>query len=357
MSDEVINTAIIGTGFGSVVQYPAFLAHPNFNPTLLIGRHKSKTQKIAQRLDIPKNDIEWETAIKDPEIDLISIATPPSLHKEMTLASFEAGKHVICEKPLALNVEEAQEMVDAAEDSGLVAMIDLEFRYIPSKQYFMELIKSGYLGDIYQFDVTVRTPSRLNPRQRGYNWWSDKNQGGGILSALGSHYIDYLYQVFDDIKGVSGHTSIHIKKRLNKLTGKMGKVTADDAFVCQFDVGDEILCNMKISSTSPFGKGSRIEAYGSEGSLILLENDQIIGGKIGEDRELKHIPITDKFQMPTANGEHYLIPAFTGLLIDFANGVTRGSSPHPNFHDGLKIQKCMQAIDDSAEKKKWIYFK
>ncbi|OLS27949.1 MAG: hypothetical protein HeimC2_09770, partial [Candidatus Heimdallarchaeota archaeon LC_2] len=187
--------------------------------------------------------------------------------------------------------------------------------------------------------------------------WSEKNQGGGILSALGSHYIDYLYQIFDDIKGVSGKTSIHIKKRLNKQTGKMGSVTADDAFQCQFDVGNEILCSMKISSTSPFGKGSRIEAYGSEGSLILLENNQIIGGKIGEDKELKHIPTLNKFLMPRTNGEHYLIPAFTSLLSDFAHGVARGSSPHPNFKDGLKIQKCMKAIRDSHEKKKWIYMK
>ena len=101
----------------------------------------------------------------------------------------------------------------------------------------MELIKSGYLGDIYQFDISVRTPSRLNPRKRGYNWWSEIKQGGGILGALGSHYIDYIYQIFDDIKGVSGKTSIHIKKRLNKLTGKMSNVSADDAFVCQIDVG------------------------------------------------------------------------------------------------------------------------
>ena len=357
MSDEVLKTAIIGTGFGSVVQYPAFLDHSNFNPTTIVGQHKSKTMKIAQRLNIPKNSIDWEEVVKDSELDVISVASPPFLHKNMVLTSFAEGKHVICEKPLATSVSDAQEMVDAANESGLTAMIDLEFRYMPSKLHFMELIKSRYIGDIFEFHVTVRTPSRLNPRKHGYNWWSNKNKGGGMLNALGSHYIDLIYILFDDIKGVQGQTSIHIKSRLNKKTSKMKEVTADDSFHAQFDLGNDTLCSMRLSATSPFGKGSRVEAYGSEGALVMLENDQIFGGKIGEDKDMKHIPHPSKFQTIRKENEHYLIPAFKGLLNDFANGVSRGNSPHPNFQDGLKIQKCVDAIIESENKKKWVHIK
>jgi predicted dehydrogenase len=313
--------------------------------------------KITQRLNIPIGSIDWEETIKNPELQVVSIATPPALHKDMVLSSFNNGKHVICEKPLALNVEEAEQMVDAADESGLVAMLDLDFRYIPSKLHFMELIKSRYIGDIYDFDVTVRTSSRLNPRQRGYNWWSDKKQGGGMLNALGSHYIDYIYMIFDEIKGVMGKTSINIKSRLNKKSSKMKKVTADDAFSAQFDLGNDTLCSMKLSATSPYGRGSRVEAFGSEGALVLMENNQVYGGKIGEDKELKHIPLPTKYQTLNGDKEHYLIPAFKALLNDFANGVTRGSSPHPNLHDGLKIQKCIDAIIESQKKNKWIYIK
>lgn len=362
MSDEVLKTAIIGTGFGSVVQYPAFLDHPNFVPTTLVGRHRSKTMKIAQRLEVPKHSTDWQAVVKDPELDVISIATPPLLHKDMVLSSFAEGKHVICEKPLANGVDEAEEMVDAANESGLTAMVDFEFRYMPSKLHFMELIKSGFIGDVYEFDVIVRTPSRLNPRKHGYNWWSNKSKGGGMLNALGSHYIDYIFMLFGDIKGVLGQTSIHIKSRLSKKTSKMRKVTADDAFLAQFDLGNDILCSMRLSATAPFGRGSRVEAYGSEGALVMLENNQIIGGKIGEDKEMKRIPLPSKYQsiqIEKARSEktHYLIPAFKGLLDDFANGVSRGSSPHPNFNDALKIQKCLEAILESESKKKWIHFK
>ena len=354
MSEDVLKVGIVGTGFGSVVQFPSFKHNQNFDPVAIVGKHKTKTEKIATKIGASKSYTDWKLLIEDKDIDVISIVTPPNLHKEMAIAAFDAGKHVLCEKPLSMNTNEAKEMVEAAEDSGLVAMVNLEFRYIPSKAYFAELINMGYLGEIFQFDITVRNPSRLNPRIRGYNWWSDKNAGGGILFALGSHYIDYMNLLFGEVNRVCGQTVTHIPKRLNKLTGKMQKVSADDAFTCLFDVGDGILSSMKISTTTAFGRGARIEAYGSEGTLILTENDKIYGAKVGDEGNLKHLPIPANHQLEKLNGDHYLVPPLTSLLNDFASGVKRGSSPHPNFEDGLKVQQILDGIKESNRRNRWI---
>ncbi|MHA2403420.1 MAG: Gfo/Idh/MocA family protein, partial [Candidatus Kariarchaeaceae archaeon] len=331
-----------------------FKQHPAFEPMILSGKIESKTQRIGSRLGVEKTTTNWQELLEDPKIDLISIATPPYLHKEMTIAALEAGKHVLCEKPLALNSDEAKLMVQAAEDSGLTAMLDLEFRYMPNRAYMMELISTGFCGEIYQFDITINSPSRINPRSRGFNWWSNSKAGGGILQALGTHYIDFIVQTCGKINSVSGQTKIHIPKRLNKFTGKMKKVSSDDSVSCFFDVGNKSQATLKINTTTPFGLGTRIEIYGSEGSLILLQDQTLVGGKVGVDENLKQMNTPIKYIQERKNGEHHLIPPFKALLNDFAMGVKQGSSPHPNFVDGLEIQKVIDAIRESNDKRKWI---
>ncbi len=352
-----LKVGIIGTGFGSVVQFPSFKQHPSFDPIILSGKHKSKTEKIGKRLGVEKTTTNWEEIINDPEIDVVSVATPPNLHKQMTIAALEAGKHVLCEKPLALNLEEAEMMLEAAEESGLVAMLDLEFRFMPSRAYLLELINSGYCGEIFQFDISIKNPSRLNPRSKGYNWWSSTDYGGGILAALGTHYIDFILTAFGKINAVVGRTEIHVPKRLNKLTGKMKKVTADDSFSCLLDVGDSTQVSLKINTTTAYARGIKIEIYGSEGTLLLLDDQTLVGGKIGSDKKLKQLNVPLKYILEKSEGQHDLIPPFKALLSEFAMGVNRGSSPHPNLKDGLKIQEIIDAIRESSEKQKWVDIK
>ena len=146
----------------------------------------------------------------------------------------------------------------------------------------------------------------------------------------------------------------HIPKRLNKLTGKMQAVTSDDAFQCQFDVGDDVMTSMNISTTNAFGRGSRIEVYGEDGALFLRENDTLLGGKIGDETGLSQLALPEKYSQYKVNGDHYLVPPFKALLTDFYSGINKGSSPNPNFEDAVKVQKCIDAINVSNTKKRWI---
>ncbi|MHA2501893.1 MAG: Gfo/Idh/MocA family protein [Candidatus Kariarchaeaceae archaeon] len=354
---DPLRVGIVGTGFGSIVQFPGFLHHPGFEPTVLVGRHETKTKKIAELRGIGNYSTDWKKIVESDEIDAISVVTPPSMHHEMTMAALDAGKHILCEKPLASTLDEAVLMKNRSEDSGLITMVDLVFRFIPSRAHMIELIKNGYVGEIYQVDITVRNDSRLNPRTRGYNWWSSKKMGGGVLNALGSHYIDFLLQICD-IQRVSARTATHIPKRLNKLTGKMKKVTADDAFVALFDIGDDQLSTMKISSTTGYGRGPRIEIYGSEGALIMQEDQSLFGGKLGEDEVPTRLEIPEQLKLNMElQDEHILVPPFTRLLDEFQKSIRSGRSLHPNFEDGVRIQQIIEAISTSSSKKKWVEIK
>ncbi len=349
--DEKLRVGIIGTGIGSLLHFPAFKLNPYFEPVKIAGLDKDRTKLIAKGLKSSYTN-NWETIIKDPEIDVVSIATPPALHEEMVIAAVENEKYVLCEKPLSNNYTSAQKMTDVVEESGIPSMINFEFRYIPSRAYLVELLKSKYVGDLHQVHIKINSNYRMNPRKQGYNWWSDASAGGGMLSGLGSHYIDLLCNIFENIDKVSGKLFTNYAKRFNKSTGRMRKVTSDDAFSCRIEIDDQIQCTMNLSSTIGFENGTLIEFHGNEGSLVIRD-EVLTGGKIGESDHLTAIPMPAALSKYPVQ-DHPLVSPMSALLDDFAKGIFGGVSPHPNFQDGMKVEHIIDALRKSSKSGKWI---
>lgn len=343
-----LKVGIIGTGFGSLVHYPGFLHHPDFEPRILIGQNPSKTKAIAKRIDAPEWSTNWKDAIENPEIDVVSIVTPPKYHLEMVLAAVEANKHILCEKPVSVTLKDAERMRNTIEEHGIVGMVNLEFRYIPNRAYLVELLKSGYIGKIHDFTIILRNSSRLNPRDRGYNWWSERSEGGGVLFSVGAHYIDMLIQVFNKVERVYGRPSTLVERRLNKKTGKMKKVTADDSFSAIFEIGEETTGIIQVSSVSPFAKGTRLEFYGNEGFLGIDEQGRLWGARLSEDQAPKCLEIPSTLATPKFEGLHPLVGPFTKLLNDFSGAIKMGRSLSPDFNDAYNLQRVLTALQSSA---------
>ncbi len=340
------NVAIIGSGFGSLVHYPGYNLHQQFNPTVLVARDEKKTQAIAERIGIESWSTNYKEVMRDDHIDVISVATPPSTHFEIISDALNSGKHVLCEKPLAMNAEETSKLMRLADETGLTAMMNFEHRFIPARAFLVELINSGYLGQIYEFNITIKNATRLNPRLRGYNWWSDKKKGGGVLNALGPVYIDLVTQIFEKVKDVKGRTTTHIPKRLNKRTGKMRTVTADDSFSAVIEVSKSTVGTVHVSSVAPFGRGTRIEFHGSDGYLSILEDGKIRGAKLGSDTQPQVLVPPKHHQLNPAKDCHPLTTPFLKILELFSSGISKGSSPSPNFHDAHRIQEIIDLIRD-----------
>ncbi len=348
----VLKVGIIGTGFGSLVHYPGFQLHPDFDPIIIAGQDPQKTKVIAKRIDAPQWSTNWKEVVSNPEIDVVSIVTPPKYHSEMVLSAIEENKHVLCEKPLSVTLKDAERMRNSIEEHGLIGMVNLEFRYIPNRSYLLELLKSGYIGEIRDFTIILRNSSRINPRKRGYNWWSEKSEGGGVLFSIGSHYIDLLIQVFGRIDRVYGQPVTHVKKRLNKKTGKMKQVSADDSFSAIFEIAGTTSGIMQASSVSPFGKGTTIEFYGEEGCLSIDEHGRVWGGRLSEDDKPKLLKIPSNHSIPHFENVHPLVGPFYKLLHDFSAGIKTGRSLSPNFTDGYNLQRVLVALQSSASSKK-----
>lgn len=357
LSKHTLNTAIIGTGIGQVLHAPVILKHPDFDLSYIVGQDLEKTKEVADKLGVD-HSIDWMEVIADDEIDVVSICTPPYLHKEMALAALDHGKHVICEKPLAVNAADALEMYEKAEDAGLIAFVNFEFRYLPERVYFNDLIKSGYIGDIQELDIRLRSGRRLNPRKFGYNWWSETSKGGGLLNTVGSHYIDFIGKNLGEINEVVGNLFTNIPKRLNKETGRMKKVNSDDAFSCILR-SEKGISNITMNATTPFGAGTIIEAIGSEGTLLIHDDLTLLGGRLVENSQLEPIIIPESYLLQFSNDQDNLInlmAPFYRLLDDFSNSVQQGKpiKNAPTFMDGYRVQIILDAIHLSSKKNQVI---
>ena len=295
-------------------------------------------------------------------LDAVSIATPPYLHCPMTIVALEAGKHVLCEKPMALNFEEAEKMYQKAENSKLVHMINHEFRFFPSRVRMKELIDEGYLGRLY----SVHSSTFYGPQNGGsydcatvarlWNWWSDKSQGGGLLGALGSHVIDTIRYWFGEIAGVYGQLETIAKSRKVDGSEEVKSVTSDDAFAFIFRLESGVLGTVIASSAARLACGapgmSSFEAYGSEGSLFLRSDGVLKGGRRGDSKAIDLL-IPERLRLPRIKG-HLLLPPFMLLLQEFVRGIKEGKKVVPNFYDGIKHQELINAIHLSQRKGRWV---
>ncbi|MER3631773.1 MAG: gfo/Idh/MocA family oxidoreductase, partial [Blastocatellia bacterium] len=226
MADKV-RIAVIGTGFARTVQIPAFLSHPEIEITAIASGSPGKAASVAREFGIPFATDDWRRAIDRKDVDLVCITTPPDLHHRMAIFAAECGKHILCEKPMAMNTEEAEQMALTAEKAGVIALIDHELRFQPGRQRAFSLIREYAIGKILHFRYLFQAPHRGDPNLK-WNWWSDINRGGGALGAIGSHIIDAICWIADSIpSAVTGQLHTHVQARPTDSNEKL-PVTSDD---------------------------------------------------------------------------------------------------------------------------------
>jgi len=341
--------AIIGTGFAERVQIPGFQRHPRFDIIAIAGQDPKHTQEVAKKFGIEQWYIDWHKLVATGNFDLLSVVTPPYLHCEMALAALDKGLHVLCEKPMALNAEEARQMLDRAHETGLTAMIDHEFRYLPARQRFRDLIRDGYIGQLQRLIIRFHQSTYADP-MREWNWWSDFEKGGGLLGAAGCHYFDSAQQWFHLPNRIWGKLNTFISER--PLPDGKGRrtVTSEDAFLAVLDLGNGAEVVFDFTATAKSCTGIYITALGSEGTLMIEGYQRLLASRGNEDLrevDLPHLPLT---------GDAPGLTGFLYFLDELAIGIDKGTSPSPNFEDGLAHQQFIDAVKISNALGTWIDF-
>src|SRR5438105_12611520 len=225
--EKIIRIGIIGAGFARTTQIPGFKNCENARVVAIASARREHAEEVAREFGIPNVESDWRSLVARDDIDLVSIVTPVVTHYEMALAAIDHGKAVLCEKPMAMNADEARRMTDAARDAGVLALIDHELRFLPGRLKMRELLQRGEIGKVKHAKLTFRSDSRADP-DRPWNWWSDKTQGGGALGAIGSHVIDgFRWLLSSEVDAVTCNLATHIRQRKDH-DGRSRAVTTDD---------------------------------------------------------------------------------------------------------------------------------
>ena len=339
-------------GFGTTVQIPGFQSE-GIEVIAVCSRTEERASQAAKAFQIPYYFTDHRKMLELKSIDAVSIVTPPELHLPMVVDSLRAGKHVLCEKPFALNEIEAKQMSDLALKTQLTNMITHEFRWAPQRAFVKELLDEGYLGEFKFGELSLFTGPRDGIKPRAFAWGLEASKGGGFLFGLGSHYIDSLFHWFGAVNEVDGKVWTNYPDRIVEFE-EFGQATSDDTFrfSLEFEKGGQAI--MFGSNVAPFGQGARITLFGTNGTLALYQpgfnptpEGVVLGARIG-DEKLSEIPMPERFTSLVDSRDGRLA-AFRLLVREFVRGIKNGESPSPNFLDGLCVQRILGSIIRSAD--------
>src|SRR5437588_11667332 len=189
MSTAEIRIGIVGAGFARTTQIPGVKNCSGARVVAIASGHREHAEKVAREFDIEHVESDWRALVARDDVDLVSVVTPPVKHCEMTLAALENGKAVLCEKPMAMNADEARRMTECAREAGVVPLIDHELRFLPGRIKLRKLLHDGEIGTVPHVKLIFRADSRADV-ERSWSWWSDHKQGGRTLGAVGSRAVD-----------------------------------------------------------------------------------------------------------------------------------------------------------------------
>jgi predicted dehydrogenase len=188
-----INAAIIGASFAKAAYLPALSTVEDVNVVAVASARLESAQAAAKAFNVPNAYDDWRRMLDKHEVDLVGIATPTIHHKPMTIAALETGAHVICEKPMAMNADEATEMLETAESLNRLHLIGHELRFNPNRRKIKKMIEAGEIGQVRHINIVNISRTWGDPTSRpAGDWWSMEESGGGRLGANGSHQIDLL---------------------------------------------------------------------------------------------------------------------------------------------------------------------
>ncbi|WAZ25212.1 Gfo/Idh/MocA family oxidoreductase [Streptomyces cinnabarinus] len=338
------------------------------------GRDAAAVRAAADRHGWAAAETDWRALIARDDVDLVDICTPGDSHAEIAVAALAAGKHVLCEKPLANTVEEAEAMVRAAEQArerGQLAMVGFNYRRVPATALARRMVAEGRLGRLRHVRVTYLQDWLVDP-QFPLTWrLRREHAGSGSLGDLGAHIVDLAqYVAGERLSGVSALTETFVRERplagavkglAAAATGGTGQVTVDDAalFTARFPSG--ALASFEATRYATGRKNAlRLELNGEHGSLAfdlerLNELSYHDGTESPAHAGFRRILVTEPEHpyldawWPPGHGLGYE-HTFVHQARDLVHAIAEGRQPDPSFADGLQVQRVLAAVEESAEK-------
>jgi predicted dehydrogenase len=375
-----IKTAVIGSGFMGKVHTEAVRRLGNVEVVALASSPRQEASKLAHVFDVPNVSSTWKNIVKDPEVEVVHICTPNALHFPIAMAAMEAGKHVVCEKPLAMSVDEAKQMVDLAKKKKIAHCVNHNLRYYPVVQHIREMIANGDLGEILVVQGTYSQDWLLYDTD--YNWRIEPKASGPlrVVGDIGSHWMDMIQHLTGlKITALCADLQIVHKKRkkpkdsVETFAGKLlkpedyieVKVETEDVGAVLLQLGKRARGAFTVSQVSAGCKNRfQIEIFGAKAGVMWNQEapDQLWIGQrnapnqlIVKDPSLLHSGAQSFADLPGGHSEGY-DDTHKQVFKRFYHKVLHPSTTpqYPTFEDGLRGMMLLEKVLESHQKRGWV---
>ncbi len=378
-----LRVGMIGYGFMGRAHSNAYKRLNDFFPVkhrpvlkAVAARNKKNAQAFADNWGYERVETDWRNVVNADDIDLVDVCSPNNLHKDIVLAAAKAGKMICCEKPLAMNVREAETMVKAVEKAGVPNMVWYNYRRVPAISLAKQIVNEKRIGKPFHYRATYLqdwTIAADVPQGGAGTWRLDIDvAGSGVTGDLLAHSIDTAMWLNGPIARVTARTETFVKKRKHADTGKVQDVGIDDAcmFLAEFANG-----SLGTFESTRYARGRKnyntFELNGADGSVFfdLEEPESLRFFEYSQKQSRKKVEshLTGWRKIPVWNSEHpymdkYWVPGttigyehtFLNALADFVAGIEKRKPTHPDFRTALQTQKVCDAVLKSGKTGRWV---
>lgn len=341
----MVRVAIAGTGWGARVQVPTF-REAGLEVVAIAGHDRERTRKVAAEHSVEA--MEFEQMIRRDDVDLVTIVTPPAEHVKMAIAALDARKHVICEKPTALDVAEAEQLVAAAQRHGdRLALIDHELRFVPA--WVEARARIAAIEPVRYIEARYSSPN-WGDRNKPWKWWSDAEQGGGVLGAVGSHIVDAIRFLVGDIREVQALLHTFVRHRDTR------PVTSDDFAAVHLRLVSGAIATITCSAVAGGPDEPNTMTIHGENGALRVAGAELLFAKRGEPwarvagGEMEKRP-GNTMGGAFGTGTYHLALALRAALDD---GKREALENAATFRDGLEQQRVLDAARRSSHDGGWV---
>jgi len=339
MADPV-KIAIAGGGYGSKVALPVYSELDEFEPVALWSRRPERARELAEEAGLELGTSELEELLSFPGLEAVHVATPVVAHTEFATAAAERGLHVMCEKPLAEDLEHAQRIVAAIRSAGVVGAVDYGRRMQESRQRLIERARE-VVGRPRLASVSLVYTDHSHPESRPYTWVNDATLGGGRLQGYGVHDLDLLLEAFGEVEAVASSLDVAVPQRVDD-EGELKPVTAEDTYGLLLRFRGGGLGIVSLVAAAHHGRGDVIELHGDGGTARLDADQRLWSARAGEE-------LACEGPLDASSTE-----AFKQVARNFWAAIREGAPPEPSLEEGLRVQAVFDAARTADAERRWV---
>ena len=353
MAKPDVRVGLISTSwFAGMFHIPVTQSHEGAHLVSICGRDKKNADDIADEHGIERVHTDYRTLVDSDDLDAVIVATPDDCHHEMTMYALRAGKHVLCEKPMASTVGDATDMMELAEQAGVVNMINFTWRWMPFYTYIRELLAEGTIGELFYLNIAYSSSHGIEHQ----GWRFDADRAAGVLGDLGSHVIHIATLLAGDVAAVSANLQPYSDPQ-DDQTVPDNPANTSAALLMEYANGVHgTLHASAATNLGNRGQEQRVEIAGSQatitGVMDMFNPDRILLSRRGEDEELVVPERLWGDVDRTAGKFDQTLEFYKKMSVGprlFVDTVQQNGQSDPSFRDGLHVQKVIAAALDSHE--------